>query len=105
MKQFILIAHDAKDPEAHNRRMACREEHLATIAKLRADGKMLLGCAITDDNDKMYGSVIVSNFSSRAEFDAWLKVEPYAVNKVWGDITVLNGKLAPTFQDLLTKAS
>ncbi len=73
------------------------------IAKLRTQGNMIFGAAITDDNDKMIGSVIVANFPSRAEFDAWLKVEPYVTHKVWENITVLNAKLAPTFADLIKK--
>lgn len=105
MKQFILIAYDATDADALNRRMAARDEHLQQIANLRASGNMLFGAAITDEADKMVGSVIAANFPSRAEFDAWLKVEPYVTRKVWDKITVLNGKLAPTFSDLVKKAS
>ena len=105
MKQFILIAYDAKDAEALERRMAARTEHLRGISELRDKGNMLFGSAIMDDNEKMIGSVIAANFESRAEFDKWLDVEPYVINKVWEKITVLNGKLAPTFLDLIKKAS
>lgn len=105
MQQFILIAYDAKDDDAPRRRMDCRNEHLAVIAKLRESGNMLIGAAITGEKDNMIGSVIIASFPTRKEFDAWLAIEPYMVNKVWGDVTVLNGKLAPTFNDLLKKVS
>jgi uncharacterized protein len=105
MKQFILIAYDAKDADALKRRMAARDEHLRLIAELRAKGNMLFGAAITDENDKMVGSVIATNFPSREQFDAWLKVEPYVTHKVWQDIKVLDAKLAPTFADLIRDAS
>ena len=105
MKQFILIAYDATDEKAPDRRLAVREEHLAQIARLRSQGHMLFGAAITDDDGKMIGSVISAQFASREEFDGWLKTEPYVLHKVWDKITVLNAKLAPTFSDLLTKAS
>ena len=105
MKQFILIAYDAADEKAPERRMAARTEHLRLIAELRDNGNMIFGAAITDDSDKMIGSVIAANFPSRAEFDKWLDVEPYVINKVWDKITVLNSKLAPTFADLIKKAS
>jgi len=36
MKQFVLVAYDAKDEGALGRRMAAREEHLKAIAELRA---------------------------------------------------------------------
>ena len=105
MKQFILIAYDAKDAGAYERRMTVREEHMKLISELRAKGNALCGAAILDDQEKMIGSVIVTSFPSRAEFEAWLKVEPYATKKVWDKITVLNGKLAPAFADLIRKAA
>jgi hypothetical protein len=104
MKQFILIAYDAKDENAHARRMATRQAHVEEISRLRAEGKIICGVAITDDTEKMTGSVVVASFPSRAEFDKWLETEPYVVNNVWKDITVLNGSLGPSFADLLKKA-
>lgn len=102
-KQFVLIAYDAKDDGAYDRRMACRAEHLDAIAKARTSGNLLCGMAITDDAGKMVGSVIVGNFDSRTEFDKWLEKDPYFTNKVWENITVLNTALAPTFADLIRK--
>lgn len=103
MPQYILIAYDAKDAEAPNRRMAMREAHLESVKKARANGNALAGLAIIE-NEKMAGSVIVTNFDSRAEFDAWLAVEPYITGKVWDDITVLDAKIGPSFEDLIQKA-
>ena len=105
MKQFFLIAYDAKDAGAGERRMASRAAHLEAIAKYRDNGRLLLGAAITDDAGKMVGSLIAANFPSRAEFDAWLATDPYLVNKVWENITVLNCSVAPTFKHLLKKNS
>lgn len=103
MKQFILIAYDAKDKGAYERRLASRQAHIDAISKLRAEGNAVCGVAIHDDNDKMIGSVVVTNFPSRAEFDKWLATEPYVVNKVWGNMIVLNGKIGPSFEDLIKK--
>jgi uncharacterized protein YciI len=103
MPQFILIAHDATDAQAPQRRQDSRSEHLRTIAELRDNGNVICGVAITDENDAMKGSVIITNFETRAQFDTWLANDPYTVNKVWGETTVYNGKLAPTFLDLITK--
>ena len=101
MTQFILIAKDATDEAAYDRRIAAREEHLALITKLRGEGKIIFGIALTDDAGKMNGSLIVTNFDARDEFNNWLYNEPFMVNKVWGDITVLTGKLSPSFADLI----
>jgi uncharacterized protein YciI len=103
MKQYIILAYDAKDEGAPERRMKVREEHLNLIGQLRARGNVLIGAAITDTDDKMIGSCIVANFPSRVELDAWLKIEPYVTEHVWEDISILNGKLAPAFTNLIKK--
>jgi uncharacterized protein YciI len=105
MKQFIIIAYDAKDDNAQERRMATRDAHTQLINKLRDEGKVLCGSAILDAQEKMIGPVVITNFASRAEFDKYLAIEPYAVNKVWDNITVLPGRLGPSFADLLEKAA
>jgi uncharacterized protein YciI len=103
-KQFIIIAYDATDEKALERRMASRAAHVEEINRLRAAGNALCGIAIQDDNDKMIGSVVITNFASRAELDKWLATEPYVVNKVWEKITILNGSIGPSFADLIKKA-
>lgn len=103
MKQFILIAYDAKDADALNRRMASREAHLASIVEWKAKGNILLGMALLNDAGQMHGSLIVTNFADRAAFDAWLAADPYITGKVWQDITVTEGKLPPTFSEFLPK--
>lgn len=103
MPQFVVIAYDAQDSGAYDRRLRIKASHADSITKLRAAGKILLGVALTDEDGKMVGSVVVTNFPSRAEFDEWLALEPYVVGKVWEDITVLTGELGPSFADLLKK--
>ncbi len=99
--QFVIIAYDATDTDAINRRMAARDAHTKAIAQARAEGKMLCGAALLDDAGKMIGSNIILNFPSRADVDAWLAVEPYVVGKVWDKIDVIPAKLGDSFKDLL----
>ena len=101
MKQFIIIAYDHKDEGAYERRLAVRDAHMDGVRVLRANGSIACGIAITDDKEKMVGSVMVMNFPTREKFDAWLKTEPYVTGKVWDSVTVLNGKLPTTFEDLV----
>lgn len=103
MKQFIVIAYDAKDEAAMDRRMAAREAHLELVKRMRAAGEILFGIALLDATERMIGSLMVANFEDRAQCDAWLAVEPYVTGHVWHDITVMDGKLPPTFADLLKK--
>lgn len=104
MKQFIVLAYDAKDADAPKRRADTRTTHLELVKKMRADGNALFGMALLDDNGQMIGSLMAMNFPDRAALDAWLAVEPYVTGKVWHDIKVLPGALPPTFADLMKKA-
>lgn len=95
--QFLVLAYDATDADAMNRRMTTRQAHLDTIERYRSTGNMHMGAAILDENDKMIGSCIVAEFPSRAELDAWLKDEPYITGKVWEKVTVQAAKIGPSF--------
>lgn len=81
--QFMLLGYDGTDEGAMARRLAVREKHLRLGAELFAKGQMLYGAAILDDNGKMIGSMLVLDFPSREELDAWLRVEPYVTADVW----------------------
>jgi len=101
MQQFVIIAYDATDENALERRMAARAAHMAAMAEARAKGNMLCGLALLDASGKMIGSNVVVNFSTRADVDAWLAAEPYVVGKVWDNITVIPAKLGDSFKDLI----
>jgi uncharacterized protein YciI len=96
--QFLVIAYDGKDEKAMDRRMAVRTAHLTGVEKMRAEGKALYGVAILDTQEKMIGSVMVVEFSSRADLDSWLKVEPYVTGNVWQKIDILPCRVPPLFE-------
>jgi uncharacterized protein YciI len=98
--QFMLIAYDGTDEGALDRRLSVREQHLALGDKLAAEGHMLFATAILDENDKMIGSMLVLEYPSRAELDAWLAIEPYAVSDVWQQITISPVRVGPSFVGL-----
>ncbi|MGW1162855.1 YciI family protein [Streptomyces sp. NPDC002513] len=98
--QFMLIAYDGTDEGALDRRMAVREAHIALGDKLVAEGHMLFGTAILDGQDRMIGSMIVLEYPSRAELDAWLEIEPYVVGDVWRTIEVKPVRVGPSFVGL-----
>jgi uncharacterized protein YciI len=98
--QFLVLAYDAKDKDAPARRMAARDAHLEGMARYKANGNMKMGAALLDDAGNMIGSTIIADFSSRAEFEAWLAQDPYTTGKVWVDVTVTPCKIAPSFAGL-----
>ena len=99
--QFLVIGYDGTDEHATDRRMAAREAHIKLGDQLVADGKLLFGVAILDDSGKMIGSTFIADFSSRAELDAWLAIEPYITGKVWERIEVKPCRVGPSFINIL----
>ena len=95
--QFLVIGYDGTDDQALSRRMTAREAHLAGVMKMKEEGKAIFGTAILDDQGIMIGSVMVMDFSSREELDAWLNIEPYVTQKVWLRIEVLPTQVPPVF--------
>lgn len=93
--QFVVTALDYTDADALNRRMAHREEHLAGVRQLIADGRFLSGGAILDDDGKMIGSTLHLDFPTRADLDAQLRNDPYVSGKVWETIDVRQARLVP----------
>lgn len=95
--QFLVLAYDAEDDGATDRRMKAREAHLATIEKYRKLGHMHMGAAIINDDGKMVGSCIICEFPSVEALDDWLAEEPYIKNKVWDEVGVSECKVGPSF--------
>ena len=94
--QFLLVAYDATDPDALNRRMAAREAHLALVEKNQAAGHAHFGAALMEDG-KMVGSMMVVEYPSREALEAWLNEEPYITQNVWEDVSINECKIAPSF--------
>jgi uncharacterized protein YciI len=95
--QFLIIAYDGIDAEALNRRLAARSVHIELGDKLRDAGHLHFATAILDDSGKMIGSMLVAEYESREELDAWLNVEPYVTGKVWESIEVRPCRVGPSF--------
>ncbi len=85
---YLIIAHDGTDDKALERRLASRDQHLASIIKLKAEGKALYGAALIDEGGAMNGSLLIMDFASQAELDHYLATEPYITGKVWQQVEV-----------------
>jgi len=95
--QFLVIGCDGTDEQALSRRLTAREAHLAGVLKMKEEGKAIFGTAMLDDRGNMNGSIMVVDFPSREELDAWLKIEPYVKGDVWLKIDVLPTQVPPVF--------
>jgi uncharacterized protein YciI len=88
MKHFLVMAHDAHEPNTQAKRAAAREAHLAGIQELLGAGSFLFGGALLNDDDEIAGSVLVMRFPDRGTFDEWLANDPYMTTGVWGEVDV-----------------
>jgi len=95
--QWLIIARDGTDAGAPARREAARPAHLEHAARLRAEGHLLVGGALTDAAGNLTGSAAVAQFATRAEFDACLRTDPYVAGGAWRAIEVLPYRVAPHY--------
>jgi uncharacterized protein YciI len=95
--EYIVMAYDGTDEESLKRRLDIRPAHMAQGDKMLAAGKYRYGAALLDDDSKIIGSMIVVDFSSKEELDAWLAIEPYVTGNVWHKIEVTPCRVGPRF--------
>ena len=92
--QFAIIARDATDKEALDRRMKARPDHIKLFQTNLAAGKNILGGAILNDDEQMCGSIMIVDFPDRVSLDEWLNKDPYVTGHVWENIEILSFKVA-----------
>jgi uncharacterized protein len=89
---YVIIAEDA--PNSLDKRVAVRPRHFPRVQALLNEGKLLAGGGFpaidsaTPGPAGFSGSLIVAEFASLEEAEAWARADPYATEGVWRDITV-----------------
>ncbi|KAJ3296450.1 hypothetical protein HDU79_006681 [Rhizoclosmatium sp. JEL0117] len=98
-QQFLLIAKDYSDAGALERRFKVRQNHLDRARQSKLDGNVLVGGATLSSTDeavaKMNGSMLVLEFPTLADAEAYVKADPYVTGKVWESWTLTPFKMAP----------
>jgi uncharacterized protein YciI len=95
MKQYLITGYDYTDAQALERRMNVREHHLEGAHKLKDSGNYVVGGAILDDSGIMIGSMMVLQFETEEELNAWRENEIYIRAKVWEHIDIRPFRVAP----------
>lgn len=89
---YAIIAEDA--PDSISKRPQARAAHLARVATLRAEARLVLAgphpaIDTADPGDAGYtGSLIVAEFDSLESAQAWADSDPYVVAGAWQRVTV-----------------
>ena len=91
----MLYAISGQDvPDSLNRRKSARPAHLQRLEKLRNEGRLLLAgpYPALDTADPgaagFSGSLVVAEFTSLAEAQAWADADPYVQAGVYSEVTV-----------------
>lgn len=74
------------------KRLAARPQHLARLSALNEQGRLITAGPLPqnpeDPSQGFLGSLIVVEFASRTELDAWLAEEPYLAAGVYAHVDV-----------------
>lgn len=80
---YLVLAHDADDPEAPERRRRVREAHLDGVRALVDAGKLQVGGAYLDDAGVMRGSMLLIEADDEASLRRRLEEDVYTREGVW----------------------
>ena len=89
---YAIISRDVT--ESLERRQGARPAHLARLEALRDAGRLVLAGPhpAIDANDPgpagFTGSLVVAEFSSLAEAQAWADADPYVAAGVYAEVTI-----------------
>ncbi|MEY2700040.1 MAG: hypothetical protein RIQ52_795, partial [Pseudomonadota bacterium] len=78
---FAIVCEDT--PGSLEKRLAARPDHVARLVRLQDEGRLLLAgpfpaIAAEDPGEAGYaGSLIVAEFASLEEAEAWAEADPY----------------------------
>jgi uncharacterized protein len=85
---FLVLAWDGVDEDAVSRRDAARASHTESITALFKAGRVILGAGILDEDGVVRGSIVVTNYATRAEVDAYIQDDPLQRKGVWDAVSV-----------------
>lgn len=94
MPQFLIIAHDYKDSEAIDRRLAARPLHLQRMRDEKEKGIFLFAGAKLSEAGNMIGSVIVAELPSMEAAHTWVAGDPYKTQNVWESVEITPFRIA-----------
>ncbi len=89
---YLIYGEDA--PDSLERRLAARPAHLGRLQALQAAGRLILAgpCPAIDSPDPgpagFFGSLIVAEFPSLDEAQAWAEADPYVAAGVYARVSV-----------------
>jgi uncharacterized protein YciI len=94
MKQYLVTGYDYTDDGALKRRADTRPHHLDGVKELKANGNFVAAAAFLNEEGNMIGSVMMLQFETDEELEAYKQGEPYIAQGVWESVDVKPIKVA-----------
>jgi len=92
--QYIVTGYDFTDDGAIQRRLNVRPHHLDFARATKAAGNLISAAAILDDNGNAVGSVMIFQFDTEEQLEAWKSNEPYVTQGIWETVDVKPARVA-----------
>jgi uncharacterized protein YciI len=86
--RFLVLAWDVPGDDGVARRDAARPAHATAIRELWEQGSVIVGAGMLDDDGVIRGSMVVVDYPTRDDVDAYLASEPFATEGVWERVEV-----------------
>lgn len=89
MPLFCIIGFDAKDSKL--KREEFLEPHLEALKKMNLAGRLFAAGPLmtsTDEGAQYCGSMLIIEFDSQEQAEAWFQQEPFNLAGVYKDVTI-----------------
>lgn len=89
---YLIYSEDVEN--SLSKRLSVRDQHLARLSELQAQGRLLVAgpCPAIDSNDPgeagFTGSLVIAEFDSLEQAQAWADIDPYIDAGVYKKVTV-----------------
>ncbi|MCP5160470.1 MAG: YciI family protein [Hahellaceae bacterium] len=89
---YAIVAKDY--PNSLDKRKSARPDHLARLNTLKSQGRLLLAGPLPaiDSEDPgeagFTGSLVVAEFDSLTDAEAWARIDPYVLGGVYEEVMV-----------------
>ena len=92
--QYIVTGYDHTDEDAIKRRLNVRPLHLEHAKAAKQAGNLISAAAMLNENGDAVGSVMIMQFATEEEMEAWKSNEPYVTQGVWKTVDVKPARVA-----------
>ncbi|PJJ84768.1 YciI family protein [Mucilaginibacter auburnensis] len=92
--QYIVTGYDHTDEGAVQRRLNVRPHHLEHARAAKQAGNLISAAAMLNEKGDAVGSVMIMQFNTEEELEAWKSNEPYVTQGIWETVDVKTARVA-----------